>query len=128
MSLKIKRKRPHTQIRVDVPQQDEVVTRVEVTRGINLQILTKSKKVSVPVAENVPTQHQSFQGLETPPYVPDDDPAPAPAAKKARKGPSRSVAVRLFIFLSSLTRVEIYLYRQCSSSGCRLRTSSPTGF
>jgi len=96
MPPKSKRKRAHAQIRIDVPQQDEVVTRVEVTRGLNQQILTKSTQVSVPVAEGAPSQHEPFQAPETLPPAPDDD--PTPAAKKARKIPSRSVTVCLSHF------------------------------
>lgn len=93
MSPKTKRKRVHAQIRVDVPQEDAVVTRVEVTRGHNHQILTKSTKVSIPVAATAASHHQFPEApdLDTLPPTLDDD--PAPSAKKARKGPSRSVAV-----------------------------------
>ena len=124
MVHKTKRKRTHTQFRVDVPQQDATVTRVEVTRGVNQQILTKSTKVSVPIAEDVPTEHQPFQALENPPPSPDDD--LAPTAKKARKKPSRSVSVCSRVY-SSLTRNDNHLYRQCLNSGCHSRMSSPTG-
>ena len=92
MPPKSKRKRVHAQIRTDVPQEDAIVTRVEVTRGLHHQILTKSTKVSIPTAPTVPSQHQSPETQDTLPFTVDDDPAPTP--KKARKGPSRSVAVR----------------------------------
>jgi len=96
MPPKSKRKHAHAQIRIDVPQQDGIVTRLEVTRGVNQQILTKSTQVSVPVGEGVPTQHEPFQAPETLPPAPDDD--PTPAAKKARKAPSRSVTVCLSFY------------------------------
>ena len=125
MSHKAKRKRAHVQIRLDVPQEDAAVTRVEVTRGVNQQILMKSTKVSIPIAEEVASQHQPFEAPEISPPAPDDD--PAPTAKKARKGPSRSVAVRRLISLPSPTHADNLDYRQCSSSGCHMRGSSPTG-
>lgn len=87
---KDRRKRAHAQIRIDIPRQDAIVTRVEVTRGVNQQILTKSTKVSVPVVD-APAEHDASQVPET--SLPSPDDGPAPAAKKARKGPSRSVAV-----------------------------------
>jgi len=89
MAPKTKRKRTHAQIRVDVPQQDAIVTRVEVSRGANQQILTRSTKVSIAVAPLM--EHGPFQGSEASPPPPDDESAPAP--KKARKGPSHSVTV-----------------------------------
>ena len=100
------RKRAHAQIRVDIPQEDAIVTHVEVTRGLNQQILTKSTKVSVPVA-NASTEHDHFQAPETSPPSPEDE--PAPAVKKARKGPSRSVAV-CYLFLPPPRRTLIVVF------------------
>jgi len=102
MAPRINRKRTHAQIRTDIPEEDAVVTHVEVTRDVNHKILAKSTKVSIPVASAIPSQHIPLQDPETLPSALDDD--PAPTAKKARKGPSRSVAVYSFLFLSSDTR------------------------
>ena len=93
MSPKAKRKRVHVQIRTDVPQEDAVVTRVEVTRGHSHQILTKSTKVSIPVAPTAASHHLFPQAPDPDTLLPTLDDDPAPSAKKARKGPSRSVAV-----------------------------------
>ena len=126
MVPKAKRKRGHVQLRTEVhPQQDAVVTRVEVTRSKNQRILTKSTKVSIPIVEDASSQHPPLQTPEPSALAAEDDDS-GPAAKKARKGPSRSVAVSL-VQLSFPQRVLTTNYRQASSSGCHMKTSSLTG-
>ena len=108
MPPKTKRKRTHVQLRTEAhPQQDAIVTCLEVTRTNNQQILTKLTKVSVPVIKDAsqlpPLQTPdlsapALQGDDSAPALQDDD--SAPAAKKARKGPSRSVAVSLILLYS----------------------------
>ena len=95
MSSRAKRKRVHTQIRTDIPAQDAVVTCVKVTRGSSQKIRTKSTKVSIPVTEDPSSQHLPLETPEPPPSALDSD--PSPPTKKARKGPSRSVAVRVIL-------------------------------
>ena len=94
MPPKGKRKRGHGEFRINIPsKRDAVVTRVEVTRNNNQRILTKSTKVSIPVTTDPSSLHPSPETLESSPPVLDDT---SPNTKKARKGPSRSVAVRHF--------------------------------
>lgn len=103
-----KRKRGHVQLRTSIPVQDDsVVTRVKVIR-IDRQIRTTSTKVSIPVV-TAPSPQLSSPILDDTPYSNNPDPNsndPDPAAKKRRKGPSRSVAVRIspcfpfFLYLS----------------------------
>jgi hypothetical protein len=84
-----KRKRSHIQLRTSVPAKHDIVTRVEVVRNSNQRIRTTSTKVSIPVT-HVPSLHHTPPHTSEP--LPDD--ASDPTAKKPRKGPSRSVAVR----------------------------------
>ena len=125
MAPKSKRKRAHTEIRVDIPQEDDIVTRTEVARGNNQQILTKLTKVSIPVVETATSQDQASQAPETEPSAPDD--GQAPAAKKARKGPSHSVAVCSSFLPLPQHVLTAKVYRQTSKSGCHSKASLPTG-
>ena len=99
MSSKTKRKRTQVQLRTEAhPQQDAVVTCLEVTRANNQQILTKLTKVSVPVIKDA-SQPPPPQMPDLSAPTPQDDDS-APVSKKARKGPSHSVAVSLPPFCS----------------------------
>jgi hypothetical protein len=87
-----KRKRVHTQIHTNIPLDgDVVVTHVEVTRDTKQRILAQSTRVSIPITDLPPSQDASPQASD--PLLSSDEPT-GPATKKARKGPSRSVAVR----------------------------------
>jgi len=87
-----KRKRVHTQIRTNIPLDgNTVVTRVEITRNAKQQILAQSTRVSIPIVDPPPSQDASPHAQD--PLLPTTSDPQCPAAKKARKGPSRSVAV-----------------------------------
>lgn len=101
MAPRGKRKRAQPQIRTNIPlDQNAVVTRVEVTRDPKQRILTKSRRVSVPVTDPPPSQDTSLQASD-PLLFTTGDPLD-PARKKARKGPSRSVAVCFPFFVITL--------------------------
>ena len=91
-----KRKRAYVQCHTDIPvEQDDVVTRVEFTRICKQRIRTTLTKVSIPVP---PKQHSPSQTPEPLPCIPEEstlDNPPDTIRKKTRKGPSRSVAVRI---------------------------------
>lgn len=110
-----KRKRVHVQIRTGIPlEQDAVVTRTEVTRNLKRRVLTKSRKVSVPVDQDTSSQGPPSRTPESEPLVPD----PEPPTHKPQKGPSRSVSVRLSVsFNSPLWVSNGFLYRLTSKSG-----------
>ena len=101
-----KRKRVHIQIRTGIPiHKDAVVTCMEVTRSTKQRILAKSRKVSVPVTETPSSQDPSSPTSEPQPSAADS----GPPIGKPRKGPSRSVAVRLsVIFTFYLTNNSLY--------------------
>lgn len=87
-----KRKRVQAQLRTNIPLDgDSLVTRVEVTRDTKQRILAQSRTVSVPVTDLPPVQGMSSEALDS--LVSTIEDPPDPVTKKARKGPSRSVAV-----------------------------------
>lgn len=79
--------RVYAEIRKNIPfNKDEVVTRTQVARKVRKRVLTKSTKVVVPIAPSAPPSPPDPLSLN------HDD--PQTPGKQARKGPSRSVAVR----------------------------------
>ena len=99
MSSTRKRKRPFFQSNT-VPEQDEVITRVEVVRSAGRRIRTSSTKVSVPVSDVPSLEHGHSQTPELPSsiYGPNLDNPPDPVTKKPRKGLTRSITVRALPF------------------------------
>ena len=82
------------QIRKNIPfNKSAVVTRTQATRKVKRRVVTKSTPVVVPIPPYVPP------GGMLPDWVFSDQTDPQTSAKEPRKGPSRSVAVRI-LFLT----------------------------
>ena len=96
MSSARKRKRPFFQSGV-VPEEDEVVTRVEVVRSSSRRIRTVSTKVSIPIPDIPSLQHGPSQKPEllSSNYESTLDNPSDPVSKETRKRLTHSISVRV---------------------------------
>ena len=125
MSSTRKRKCPYFKSQTNIPaEQDEVVTRIEVTRSAGQRIRTTAIKVSIPITEVPSQQHlpPPTSELESSTF----NVSPQPAQKKTRKGPSRSIVVSTSHSCSCCTVVNDYVYRITLNNGPSMKRSLPT--
>src|ERR1700679_2112957 len=123
-----KRKRSHFQSNTDIPAvQDDVVTRVEVTRSTSRRIHTTTTKVSIPVtdAPSSSTPEAPFPACE---LTFNNLCIPTPKQARTRKAPSNSITVSNlpFYLFFRYAIADHYYHRMVLSSGFSTKRSSLT--